>query len=56
MFDREMGQLQINDWVHLLGSLDFVDFNDESSSKESIIKYEGKIEKDPQETLLNLED
>jgi hypothetical protein len=32
LFNKEMGQLQINDWVNLLGSLDFDDFNDESSS------------------------
>ncbi len=51
-----MGQLQINDQVNLLGSLDFDDFNDESSFEEDIIEYEGKREEDPQETLLNLED
>jgi hypothetical protein len=51
-----MGQLHINDWVNLLGSLDFDDFNDESSSKKDITKYEGKTEEDPQETLLNLGD
>jgi hypothetical protein len=39
-----------------LGSLDFDDFNDESSFEEDIIEYEGKREEDPQETLLNLED
>jgi len=39
-----------------LGSLDFDDFNEESSSKENITKYEGKIEDGPQETLLHLED
>jgi hypothetical protein len=51
-----MGQLQINDWVNLLRSLDFDDFNDESSSEKDITKYEGKMKDDPQETLLNLED
>jgi len=51
-----MRQLQINDWVNLLGSLDYDDFNDESSFEEDITKYEGKREEDPQETLLNLED
>jgi hypothetical protein len=39
-----------------LGSLDFDVFNDESSSEEDITQYEGKIEDDPQKTLLNLED
>jgi hypothetical protein len=51
-----MRQLQINDWVNLLGSLDYDDFNNESSFEEDITKYEGKKEEDPQETLLNLED
>jgi hypothetical protein len=55
LFNKEMGQLQIIDWANLLGSLDFEDFNDESSSEEDIIEYEGKIEDDPQETILNLE-
>jgi predicted ribosome quality control (RQC) complex YloA/Tae2 family protein len=39
-----------------LGSLDYDDFNDESSFEEDITKYERKREEDPQETLLNLED
>ncbi len=39
-----------------MGSLDFDVFNDESSSEEDITQYEGKIEDDPQKTLLNLED
>ncbi len=51
-----MGQLHINDWVNMLGSLDFNDFNDESSSKKDVTEYEGKAEDDPQETLLNLKD
>jgi hypothetical protein len=34
--------------ANLLGSLDFKDFNDESSFKEDTTKYEGKIEDDPQ--------
>jgi predicted ribosome quality control (RQC) complex YloA/Tae2 family protein len=51
-----MQQFQINDWVNLLGSLDYDDFNDESSFEEDITKYERKREEDPQETLLNLED
>jgi hypothetical protein len=38
-----------------LGSLDSKDFNDEFSSEEDIIEYEGKTEDDPQETILNLE-
>jgi len=42
LFNKEMGQFQVNDWVNLLGSLDSDDFNDESSSKEDIIEYEGK--------------
>jgi len=42
-----MGQLQINNCVNLLGSLNFDDFNDEFPSKEDIIKYEGKVEDDP---------
>jgi hypothetical protein len=50
-----MGQLQINDWVNLLGALDFEDFNDESSSKEEITKYEKRTKDGPQETILNLE-
>ncbi len=55
LFNGKMGQLQIYDWANLLGSLDFDDFNDESSSIEDITEYEGKIKDDPQETLLNLE-
>ncbi len=43
---------QINDWANLLGSLDF---DDESSSKEDVVDYEERIEDDPQEILLNLE-
>ncbi len=39
-----------------MGSLDYDDFNDESSFEEDITKYERKREEDPQETLLNLED
>ncbi len=53
LFNRKMGQLQINDWANLLGALDFEDFNDQSSSKEEITKYEGRIEDGPQETILN---
>jgi len=56
LFNKKMGQLQINDWVNMLGSLDFNDFNDESSSKKDVTEYEGKVEDDPQETLLNLKD
>ncbi len=56
LFNKEMGQLHINDWVNMLGSLDFNDFNDESSSKKDVTEYEGKAEDDPQETLLNLKD
>ncbi len=47
--------MKINDWANLLGSLDSKDFNDEFSSEEDIIEYEGKTEDDPQETILNLE-
>ncbi len=53
LFNRKMGQLQINDWANLLGALDFDDFNDQSSSKEEITEYEGRIEDGPQETILN---
>ncbi len=45
--------MQINDWANLLGALDFDDFNDQSSSKEEITEYEGRIEDGPQETILN---
>jgi hypothetical protein len=38
-----------------LGSLNFDDFNDEMSFEEDITKYEGNVEDDPQEILLNLE-
>jgi hypothetical protein len=48
LFNIEMGQLQINNCANLLGSLDSDDFNDEFSSEEDIIKYEGKVEVDPQ--------
>jgi hypothetical protein len=37
-----MGQLQINNLVNLLGSLDSNEFNDESSFEENIIEYEGR--------------
>ncbi len=37
-----------------MGALDAKDFNDESSSKEEITKYEGRIKYGPQETILNL--
>jgi len=30
LFNRKMGQLQIKDWVNLLGVIDSKDFNDES--------------------------
>jgi hypothetical protein len=42
-----MGQLQIKDWANMLGALNFEDFNDESSSKEEITKYEGKTKDGP---------
>jgi hypothetical protein len=38
-----------------LGASNSTDFNDESSSKEEITKYEGKTEDGPQENILNLE-
>jgi hypothetical protein len=38
-----------------LGSLDYKDFNDESSFEEDMTECEGKTEDDPQETILNLE-
>jgi len=47
IFNRKMGQLQINDCVNVLGALDSKNFNDESSYGEEIIEYEGKIEDDP---------
>jgi hypothetical protein len=50
-----MGQLQINNWVNMLGSLNYNDYNDESSSKDDIKKYERKAKDGPQEILLNLE-
>ncbi len=55
LFHKEMGQFQINNWANLLGSLNFDDFNDEMSFEEDITKYEGNVEDDPQEILLNLE-
>ncbi len=51
----KMGPLQIKDQANLLGALDSEDFNDESSSKEEMTKYEGRTEDGPQETILNLE-
>jgi hypothetical protein len=39
LFNKEMGQLQIKDWVNLLGSLNSNDFNDESSSENDITEY-----------------
>jgi hypothetical protein len=39
----------------MLGSLDYDDFNDESSFEDNIVEYEGKAKDDPQEILLNLE-
>ncbi len=38
-----------------MGASNSTDFNDESSSKEEITKYEGKTEDGPQENILNLE-
>jgi hypothetical protein len=55
LFNKKMGQLQINDWANMLGALDSEDFNDESSSEEEITKYEKRTEDGPQETILNLE-
>jgi hypothetical protein len=46
--------LQIKDWADLLGALDSKDFNDEFSSSEERIKYEGSTEDGPQEIMLNL--
>jgi hypothetical protein len=31
-----MGQLQINDWVNLLGSLDYEDFSDKFSFEDDV--------------------
>jgi hypothetical protein len=55
LFNKKMGQLQINDWANLLVALDSEDFNDESYSEEEITQYEGRTEDGPQETILNLE-
>ncbi len=44
LFNKEMGQLQINNWANLLGSLDS---DDESSFEEDIVEYEEKAMDDP---------
>ncbi len=54
LFNRKIGQLQINSQANLFRSLDFDDLNEESSSDEDVVEYEGKVKDDPQEILLNL--
>jgi hypothetical protein len=47
LFNRKMGQLQIKNWVDLLGALDSEDFNDEFFSEEETTEYEGRTEDGP---------
>jgi len=54
LFNKEMGQLQMNSWASLFRSLDFDGLNEESSFDEDVVEYEGKVENDPREILLNL--
>jgi hypothetical protein len=54
LFNKKMGQLQINSWANLFRSLNFDGFNEESFSNEDVVEYTGKVEDDPQKILLNL--
>lgn len=49
-----MGQLQKNSWTNLFRSSNFDGLDEKSSSDEDVVEYEGKVEDDPQEILLNL--